>query len=69
MIYSIKHHVYIDGTEVCGSMNHCIQGGISDGDGGEDSREGNAGRRAASVAGGGAWTPPAPPAIKGMHRP
>ena len=65
MIYSIKHHVYIDGREVCGRINHCIQGGIGDGDG----REGNAGRRAAPVAGGGAGTPPAPPAIKGMHRP
>ena len=44
MIYSIKHHVYIDGTEVCGRMNHCIQRGIGDGDGGEDDGEGNAGR-------------------------
>ena len=69
MIYSIEHHVYLDGTEVCGGMNHCIQGGIDDGDGGEDGGEGNAGHRAAPAAGGGAGTPPAPPAIKGMHHP
>ena len=50
-------------------MNTYIQEGIGDGDGGEDSREGNAGRRAAPADGGGAGTPPAPPAIKGMHRP
>jgi hypothetical protein len=38
-----------DGTEVCGRMNHCIQGGVGDGDGGEDD-EGSSERRRAAAA-------------------
>jgi hypothetical protein len=33
---------------VCGRINHCIQGGFGDGDGGEDDEEGRERRRAAA---------------------
>jgi hypothetical protein len=46
---------------VCGRMNHCIQGGVGDGDGGEDDEEGSKRRRAAATRG----APSLPPASWG----
>ena len=37
-------------TEVCERMNHCIQGGVGDGDGGEVDGEGSEERRAAPAS-------------------
>jgi hypothetical protein len=34
---------------VCGRMNHCIQGGVDDRDGGEDNEGGSKKRRAAAA--------------------
>jgi hypothetical protein len=45
---------------MCGRMNHCIQGGVGDGNGGEDDEEGSERRRAAAAAAPGA--PSLPPA-------
>ena len=42
-------------TEFCESMNHCIQGGVGDRDGGEDDGEGSEERRATAR---GALSPP-----------
>ena len=36
-------------TEVCERMNHCIQGEVGDGDGGEYGEEGSEERRAAAA--------------------
>lgn len=33
---------------MCGRMNHCIQGGVGDGDGGEDDEGGSERRKAAA---------------------
>jgi hypothetical protein len=46
---------------VCGRMNHCIQGGVGDGDGGEDDEGGSERRRAVApaVARGAPSLPPA----------
>jgi hypothetical protein len=45
---------------VCGRINHCIQGGVGDGDGSEDDEEGSKRRRAeAAVARGAPSLPPA----------
>jgi hypothetical protein len=35
---------------VCERMNHCIQGGVGDGDGGEDDEEGSERRRKAATS-------------------
>jgi hypothetical protein len=43
---------------VCGRMNHRIQGGVGDGEGGEDDEEGSERRRAAAVARGAPSLPP-----------
>ena len=47
-------------TEICEMMNHCIQGGVGDGDGGEDDEQGSEERRAAPapVPARGAPSPP-----------
>ena len=45
--------------EFCERMNHCIKGGVGDGDDGEDDGEGSEERRAAAVAA--AWGAPSPP--------
>ena len=50
-------------------MNHCIQGGIRDGDGGEVDGEGSEERRAALALAVARGTPPAPPASIGVRRP
>jgi hypothetical protein len=43
---------------VCGRMNHCIQGGVGDGDGGEDDEGGcERCRAAAAVARGAPFLP------------
>ena len=52
---------------MCGRMNHCIQGGIGDGDGGEDGEGDSEERRAAPAVARG--TPPAPPASMGCATP
>jgi hypothetical protein len=44
---------------VCGRMNHCIQGGVGDGDGGEDDEGGSKRHRAAAAARGAPSLPPA----------
>ena len=54
-----------DGTEVCGRMNHCIQGGVGDGDGGEDDGEDSEERRAAAARG----APSPPPTSWGSAAP
>jgi hypothetical protein len=52
---------------VCGRMNHCIQGGVGDGDGGEDDEGGSKRRRPALAA---AWGAPSlPPASWGSAAP
>jgi hypothetical protein len=50
---------------VCGRMNHCIIGGVGNGDSGEDGRDEQRGARAAAAARG---TPP-PPASWGSTAP
>jgi hypothetical protein len=50
---------------VCGRMNHCIQGEVGDGDGGEDDEEGSGRRRAAAARG----APSLPPASYGSAAP
>jgi hypothetical protein len=47
---------------VCGRMNYCIQGGVGDGDGGEDDEEGSGRRRAAAVPAVTRGAPSLPPA-------
>ena len=48
-------------------MNHYMQGGVSDGDGGEDSEEGSKERRAAAVRGAPS-PPPLSPLLHGLLR-
>ena len=48
-------------------MNHCIQGGIGDGDGSDDGEGDSEERRAAPAVARG--TPPAPPASRGCAAP
>ena len=50
---------------MCGRMNHCIQGGVGDGDGGEDNGEGSEERRAAPTPAGARGAPSPPPASWG----
>lgn len=50
---------------MCGRMNHCIQGGVGDGDGGEDGEGGSEERRAAAARG----VPSLPPASWGSAAP
>jgi hypothetical protein len=52
---------------VCGRMNHCIQGGVGDGDGGEDDEEGSKRCREAAVVARGA--PSLPPVSWGSAAP
>jgi hypothetical protein len=56
-----------DGTEVCGRMNHCIIGGVGDGDSGEDGGDKQRGARAAAPAA--AQGTPLPPASWGSTAP
>jgi hypothetical protein len=51
-----------DGTEVCRRMNHCIIGGVGDGDSGEDGGDEQRGARVAAVAPPAARGTPPPPA-------
>jgi hypothetical protein len=46
---------------VCGRMNHCIQRGVGDGDGGEDDEEGSERRRAAAAPAAARGAPSLPP--------
>jgi hypothetical protein len=50
---------------VCGRMNHFIQGGVDDGYGGEDNKEGSKRRRSAAARG----APSLPPALWGSAAP
>jgi hypothetical protein len=45
---------------VCGRMNHCIIGGVGDGDSGEDGGDEKQGARAAAAAPAARGTPPPP---------
>jgi hypothetical protein len=50
---------------VCGRMNHYIQGGVGDGDGGEDDEVGSKRRRPAPPAAAARGAPSLPPASWG----
>jgi hypothetical protein len=54
---------------VCGRMNHCIQGGVGDGDGGEDDKEGSERRRAVAASAAARGAPSLPPASWGRAAP
>jgi hypothetical protein len=54
---------------VCGRMNHCIQGGFGDGDGGEDDEEGSGRHRAAAAPAAMRGAPSLPPASWGSAAP
>jgi len=54
---------------VCGRMNHCIQGGVGDGDGGEDGEGGSEERRAAAAPAAARGVPSLPPASWGSAAP
>jgi hypothetical protein len=47
---------------VCERMNHCIQGGVGDGDGGEDDEGGSERRRVAAAPAPARGAPSLPPA-------
>jgi hypothetical protein len=49
------------GTEVCGRMNHCIQGGVGDGDSAEDDKEGSERRREVAALTAARGAPSLPP--------
>jgi hypothetical protein len=53
---------------VCGRMNHCIIGGVGDGDSGEDAGDEQRGARAAAAPAAVRGTPP-PPASWGSAAP
>jgi hypothetical protein len=54
---------------VCGRMNHCIQGGVGDGDGGKDNEVGSGRRRAAAAPVAARGAPSLPPASWGSAAP
>jgi hypothetical protein len=54
---------------VCGRMNHCIQGGVGDGDGGEDDERGSERHRAAATPAAARGAPSLPSASWGSAAP
>jgi hypothetical protein len=54
---------------MCGRMNHCIQGGVGDGDGGEDDEGGSERCRAAAALAAARGTPSLSPASWGSAAP
>ena len=56
-------------TEVCERMDHCIQGGVGDGDGGEDDGEGSEEHRAAAATAAARGAPFLPPTSWGSAAP